>query len=237
MMACLQYSSLSSHDDLPETATSNEEILDLIQQWKREESKRAIVMVVAGKSGTGKSTLINNFLALDSNKAAESLLQLTSVTKEVARYDGEVNGVLIRAVDMPSLHTRRHSSDKEKEVVAALSHVTDGNADILIYCVSLTQRLDLIDERNIGALIKAFGKKIWHNAILVLTHADSVLNYENSNLDKLGELVAAFTEKLQEILREYEINACIKPYHPSEFSIPDILLETNVEAPDTFEEL
>ena len=197
-------------------------------------------MVVGGKSGTGKSTLINNFLALDSSNAAESHLQPTSVTKEVKRYDGEVNRVLVRAVDMPGLHARGHNSDTEAEVVAALSHITDGNADVLIYCVSLTQRLDSIDERNISTLIKAFGKKIWDNAIFVLTHADSVLEDEDSNLD---ELVAAFTKELQEILKECEIKACIKPLsfcHPSKFSIPDISLVTKVEAPDTesvFEEI
>ena len=221
-------------DDLPETARSNEELLDLIQQWKQDNSKRDIVIVVAGKSGTGKSTLINNFLALDGSRAAEARLQPTSVTKEVKRYDGEVNGVLIRAIDMPGLHARRHTDDKEKEVVAALSHVTDGNADILIYCTSLTQRLDTIDERNISTLIKAFGKKVWDNAILVLTHADSVLEDEESNLD---ELIAGFTEELQEILAECEVETYIKPLsscHTSESSPPADLLslgETEV-APD-----
>ena len=75
--------------------------------------------------------------------------------------------------------------------------------------MSLTQRLDSIDERNIRTLIKAFGKKIWDNAIFVLTHADSVLEDEDSNLD---ELVAAFTEELQEILAECEVESCIKPF-------------------------
>ena len=105
-------------DDLPETTRSNEELLDLIQQWKQDNTKRDIVIVVGGKSGTGKSTLINNFLTLDSSKAAESRLQPTSVTKNVKVYNGKVNGVLVRAVDMPGLHARRHSGDTEKEVAS-----------------------------------------------------------------------------------------------------------------------
>ena len=209
--------------DLPETATANEDLIDLIQQWKQDNSKRDIVMVVAGKSGTGKSTLINNFLTLDKNKAAESRLQPTSVTKDVKRYDGKVNGVSIRAVDMPGLHARKHSVDTESDVIAGLSYNTNGQADILIYCVSLTQRLDLIDEKNIATLNKAFGKKIWHNAIFVLTHADSVLEDEDnaSNFDKVVE---EFTKELQEILAESEVKACIKPFssgHASESSISE----------------
>ena len=58
-------------DDLPETARSNEELLDLIQQYNQENPERDIVIVVGGKSGTGKSTLINNFLSLEGSEAAE----------------------------------------------------------------------------------------------------------------------------------------------------------------------
>ena len=85
-----------SDETLAETTRCNEELIDLIQQWKRDNSKRDIVIVVAGKSGTGKSTLINNFLALDRSRAAEARLKPTSVTEKVKVYNGEVNGVLVR---------------------------------------------------------------------------------------------------------------------------------------------
>ena len=134
-------------DDSPQATRSNEELLDMIQQWNVDNSEREIVVVIGGKSGTGKSTLINNFLSLDGNEAAEAQIQPTSVTHNVKVYKREVSSVRIRAVDMPGLHARRHSSDMEKEVIAALSHHTEGKADILIYCISLTQRLDSIDER------------------------------------------------------------------------------------------
>ena len=104
------------------------------------------MIVVAGKSGTGKSTLINNFLTLDGStgNAAETHLQPNSVTHNVEVYKGGVNGVLVRAVDMPGLYAHRHNRDTEKDVIAALLHHTEGKADILIYCVSLTQRLSWI---------------------------------------------------------------------------------------------
>lgn len=194
-------------EDDPETARANEEVLDLIEQWNMANPERDIVVVVAGKSGTGKSTLINNFLTLGGTKAADTRLQPTSVTTKVERYDGEVNGVRIRAIDMPGLHALDDSDDVESaQVIAALTHVTDGEADILIYCVSLTQRLDFIDKKNIDTLIKAFGKKVWDNSILILTHADSVLEDEDTNFD---ELVEKFTKELHRILIKYEVNACI----------------------------
>jgi GTPase Era involved in 16S rRNA processing len=208
--------------DVPETARANEELFDLIQQWKQDNSKRDIVIVVAGKSGTGKSTLINNFLGLDGSNAAETRLQPTSVTHDVKVYKGEVNGVLVRAVDMPGLHALGDSEDTvitESEVVAALSHFTDGKADILIYCASLIQRVDFIDEGNIATLNKAFGEKIWDNSILVLTWADYVLK-DKDNARNFDEIVDKFTKVLQKILAKYEITACIKPFSASESSIP-----------------
>ena len=218
-------------EDSPQTTRSSEEFLDKVQQWNMDNSNREIVIVVGGKSGTGKSTLINNFLTLDSSKAVEARIQPTSVIDNVRMYKGEMSGVLVRAVDMPGLHARRHNRDKEKEVIAALSHHTEGKADILIYCVSLTQRLDSIDERNIATLNRAFGKKLWDNAILVLTHADSVLEVED-NADNLDEIVQGFTKELEEILADCaKVKTCVKPFsscHTSESSNPDPSPETEV---------
>ena len=221
-------------DDSPQTTRSNEELLDKIQQWNLDNSEREVVIVVGGKSGTGKSTLVNNFLTLDGKEAAEARIQPTSVTDNVKVYKGEMNGVLVRAVDMPGLHAHRHNRDKEKDVIATLSHHTEGKADILIYCVSLTQRLDSIDERNIATLNKAFGKKLWANTILVLTHADTVLE-DDDNADKLDEIVEGFTKELEEILTDCAgIKACVRPFsscHTSESSNPDPSPTTEV-APD-----
>ena len=213
-------------DDSPQTTRSNEELLDMIQQWNLDNSEREIVVVVGGKSETGKSTLISNFLTLDGKEAAEARIQPTSMTHNVKVYKGEVSSIHVRAVDMPGLHARRHSSDMEKEVIAALSHHTEGKADILIYCVSLTQRLDSIDERNIATLNKAFGEKLWTNAILVLTHADTILEDED-NADKLDDIVKEFAKKFEEILADCSgIKACAKPFS---FSDPDPSLASEGE--------
>ena len=204
----------SDPEDLPGTTRTNEELVDLIQLWKQENAERCVIVVVAGKSGTGKSTLINNFVTLDpGQERPEARRKPTSVTKKVGSYDGEVNGVRIRAVDMPGLHARKDSADAEKEAVAFLHHETDGKADLLMYCVSLTQRLDSIDERNIETLVKAFGEKIWDDAIFVLTHADTILDeseYDNTSTS-LHDLVKEFTEELRSILAKSGIEMCIKP--------------------------
>ena len=194
-------------EDAPETTTSSEDLCDMIQQLQQDDPKRDIVVVVAGKSGAGKSTLINNFLALDPSRAAKADFQPTSVTETAQRYDEEVNGILVRAIDMPGLHAL--DSKKEEAVIADLIHVTGNKADVMIYCVKLNDRLDETDKKNIGTLTTAFGKKIWNNAIFVLTHADLILEDGKTDLD---ELITKFSKTLEEMLAKHEVETYIEPF-------------------------
>ena len=185
------------------------------EQLQREEIGREVVVVVAGKSGTGKSKLINNLLVLDQSESAPvSRIQPTSVTKDVDEYRRKVNEIPILAIDTPGLHARRHREEEEARIVASLCQLTNGEADILIYCINLKQRLDLIDEMNIKTLNKAFGQNIWKNAIIVFTHADAALedrdSRESADSEWLNTLCLDFGKELQQILSDVGVNACIQ---------------------------
>ena len=205
-----------SVENLAETTTANEEVIDLIQRWQKENIDRDIVVVVAGKSGAGKSTLINNFLTLDKHEAAKTGLQPTSVTKDVKEYKGEVNGIPIRAIDMPGLHARDHSEDTPAEIVATLIHLTNRKADILIYCIPLHQRMNEVDEKNIRTLNEVFSKVIWKNAIVAFTHADYII-LENQDLVDTGTdydgILSKFRKELQVTLRRFGVLARVISLH------------------------
>ena len=74
---------------------------------------------------------------LDKHEAAKTGLQPTSVTKDVKEYKGEVNGVPIRAIDVPDLHALDHNEDTQAEIITTLTHLTNSKADILFYCIPL----------------------------------------------------------------------------------------------------
>ncbi|MCG8621879.1 MAG: 50S ribosome-binding GTPase [Proteobacteria bacterium] len=205
--------SLDSLSGSAETTTANEELVDLIQRWQKENIDRDIVVVVAGKGGAGKSTLINNFLTLDRDRAAKTGLQPTSVTKDVKEYKGEVNGIPIRAIDMPGLHAQDHSEDTPAEIVATLIHLTNRKADILIYCIPLHQRMDLVDKKNIHTLNKAFGEIIWENAIVAFTHADYILEKQKAGKVNYDQLLSDFREELQILLRRVGVLARVISLH------------------------
>lgn len=216
---------MSDDDDegSPETATANEELHYLIQQWQKENIDRDIVVVVAGKGGAGKSTLINYFLTLGEDKAAETGLRPTSVTKKVEEYRGEVNGVPIRAIDMPGLHARDHNEDTPAEIVATLIHLTNRKADILIYCIPLNQRLDMVDEKNIRTLNEAFSEIIWKNAVVAFTHADYVLGKQKASKPNYGRVLSEYSEEFQATLQHFGVLAHVTPFHV----VPNIKADAN----------
>ena len=203
----------SDDDDLAETTIENEEVVDLIQRWQKENIDRDIIVVVAGKSGAGKSTLINNFLTLGKDEAAKTGLQPTSVTKNVKEYKGEVNGIPIRAIDMPGLHARDHSEDTPVEIIATLTHLTDCKADILIYCIPLHQRMDEGDEKNIRTLNEVFSEAIWKNAIIAFTHADYILERQRAGKVNYDRVLSDFREEFQVTITRFGVSACIISLH------------------------
>ena len=195
------------------TVTANEEVVDLIQRWQKENIDRDIIVVVAGKSGAGKSTLINNFLTLGKHEAAKTGLQPKSVTKNVKEYKGEVNGIPIRAIDMPGLHARDHSEDMPVEIIATLTHLTNRKADILIYCIPLHQRMDKGDEENIRTLNEVFSEVIWKNAIVAFTHADYILDKQKAGKANYDRVLSNFREEFQGTIRSFGVLARVISLH------------------------
>ena len=132
--------------------------------------------------------------------------QHQSLRMSRSSYKGDVNGIPIRAIDMPGLHARDHSEDTPAEIVATLIHLTNRKADILIYCSPLNQRIDKIDEKIIRTLNKVFSEVIWKNAIVAFTHADYVLEKQKTDYDGL---LSEFRKEFQATLRHFGVLACV----------------------------
>ena len=183
-------------EDQPVTATADEEFI------KKLVRERALVLVTAGKPGAGKSTLINNLLGLRGKKAAESKADPKSVTKTVDYYEEEVRGITVRIIDTPGLEAEDLSSKEEQEALEDLSALTDGKADIMLYCMKLTDRADKKDERIVKKLTEAFGEEVWRHTVLVLTFGDAVLNEDEGDRD----ILERFTNEFEEVLKKADVN-------------------------------
>ena len=142
-------------------------------------------------------------LGLTGKKAAKSEPSPDSVTKFVDYFDKEVHGINVRIIDTPGLEAKDLTSKEEQEALATLSILSDGKADIMLYCMKLTDRADDIDERIVQKLTRAFGEKIWRHTVLVLTFGDAVLD-QNEECNK--STLEKFTSKFEEILKKAGIN-------------------------------
>ena len=156
-------------------ATNTDEIT--FNEW-HEKTSRDITLVTAGQSGTGKSTLVQNLLCLADNDAKAPVVAVQSpdpVTKEVKSFSNCINGMKITIVDMPSLAAA--SDDEEKKIIAELTKVTEGGADMLLYCANMGpsgSKLNDLDRKIVKLLTSAFTPEIWEKTILVLTFGNIV---------------------------------------------------------------
>ena len=133
---------------------------------------RGMTLVTAGQAGAGKSTLVKNMLRLEEGDSIPvSKHSASSVTEKVQVYEHDVDGVQVKIVDMPGLVA---PDQNEKKLIAQLQKKTKGEADMLLYCVSMApcSKLGYIDIGIVRLLTATFKKEIWERTILVLTFGD-----------------------------------------------------------------
>jgi hypothetical protein len=172
---------------------------DVLDKWYEATNRKQITLVTAGRSGVGKSTLIGNMLQLKGDAAPQYQHGPSSTTTEVKTYTNTVNGVEVKIIDTPGLAA---TDVNEAKIIAQLQAESRGEADMLLYCVSLLpdSKIDEQDAKVIKTLKVAFGPDIWSHAILVLTFANWViLDLEEGTT--LNDLVRAYAAKFESILQ------------------------------------
>ena len=160
------------------------------------------VIVTAGKSGVGKSTMINNVLELEGDAKCPTGDDADPTTREVKLHFSFKNNVKVTVVDTPGLGGL--NSRERRKVLKDLSKVTKEKADILLYCVSLhpAAKIDAADVEIIKLFTSAYGPEIWSHAILVLTYANERTARNDA---KYRELIAGYARNFQQALRTAKV--------------------------------
>jgi GTP-binding protein EngB required for normal cell division len=139
-----------------------------------------VKILVLGRTGSGKSTLINNILG---RKIAPVGHRLYPETRTVSAYKKEIYGVSVTVCDTPGLGD---ASGNEEEYMKNIKAYC-GNPDLVIYCQSMDNtRWHADDENAIKIVTKHLGKEIWNYSMLVLTFADKfVANLPENETDDI----------------------------------------------------
>ena len=131
-------------------------------------------ILVIGETGSGKSTLINNFLGREVAPVGHTM---QSETPKVTPYDVEVKGVGLSVYDTPGLDDSRGPIHETGDLKIMRNLLAKGKIHLVIYCLRMTEtrmRANLIHE------LQEYDKigLPWKHTIMALTFADCVPNFD-----------------------------------------------------------
>ena len=141
--------------------------------------KREISVLLLGKGGVGKSTLVNQMLGerkLRVNpyglSSQDRVVMLSRKVDEPAQGSGQGLDVTLNVIDTPGLLLNDRVHESALSSIAA--KIQGKPIDVVLY----VDRLDLyavetMDRHVIAAVGRVLGKGVWDKALVVLTHGDS----------------------------------------------------------------
>lgn len=169
----------------------------------------SIEILVTGKVGVGKSTLVNALVGMNVAKAGDNV---TTVTKYIQRKVAVRNGIHVYITDTPGFGNV--DLDDEDMLRAALKH--NKHTDLLLFCMNITERFDHQHINTIKAITKVFGKGVWKKGLFALTSAN-LLDEERFG-SKLDEWENELRKKMKQII-DPQVAAKI-PIVPTGFKEP-----------------
>ena len=150
----------------------------------REGTSSDIHLLVVGKTGQGKSTLINSLIELEEDIAKEGA-ETTSCTKSCHSYvyPELLPGVKVRIVDSPGL---QDIYTNEQQYIQEMKSQCQ-EVSLVLYCMKMTDhRLANDDILALRKLNQAFGPGFWKRVLFVLTFANNEKCDQRDSRDEYG---------------------------------------------------
>ena len=215
---------LSEEDVLQGARTTNpdittEQLIHLAndpETLEKIKSAKEFRLIVIGKTGTGKSTLINGLIGAPVAKV-EYDLTTEGVTEKVESYPSKINDIEIVAYDSPGLED---GSGKEEDYLEEIYQTCQQGIDLVIFAISMTGKRftpDNPDARAIEKFTRKLKPEIWERTLVVLTCAN-VCEALNPHLRRKSKeekklffkkLVSDYTAVIHQTLKTTDVPAAI----------------------------
>ncbi|KAF8933784.1 hypothetical protein BGZ47_010702 [Haplosporangium gracile] len=144
------------------------------QQQKAEAmpSSREFTVVALGRSGEGKSTLLNSILGKEMFLTKASVSEVTTKVNQATNHFLNIpTNPVMHCIDTPSFNGQLHDPVRVKELGELLTKVAAG-VDAFLFVVKCTRyRYDSTFESTLQTLQRLLTPAFWPKLIVVFTHA------------------------------------------------------------------
>ena len=141
-----------------------------LEKWIDE--SKSVNIFITGKTGTGKTSLVNSLVG---NIVSQEGTSLDPGTTNVSRYRQKLDEIVINVWDSPGL---QDGTGQEAEYVNNIIRRWK-KIDLFVFCVRMSEIRFVPGNPDIISMHlpkEALGSSIWKNALLVLTFANDVVN-------------------------------------------------------------
>ncbi len=187
---------------------------------------------MTGKTGTGKSSLINAIVGKDVVKEGKDL---GGVTRAVTLFTAEIDDVTFNIWYSPGL---QDTTEDDGAITGRIKSTLKENCHqlhLLLYCVRMDRdRFEKNEEEAIKHFTDIFKPKIWETSVFALTFANHVLPPSERDTDEdapkwFKERIGKFQKKIVNALvsagmdREKALNVQVIPtgYHTANRHMPN----------------
>ena len=146
---------------------------------------KSLTLVVVGKPGCGKSTLVGDVLGPGVKEKPKVGEGKEPVTMGTELYKIKVGDVTVNVCDTRGLFDTAEGGHEEKTINDVKEICTNDRNGVLLVCIEMHSRSDSVTAETLAYLHKKCGPQIWDFAVIVLTKANE---YPEANwLQKKGK--------------------------------------------------
>ncbi|EDO40080.1 predicted protein [Nematostella vectensis] len=178
-------------------------IIDLLTRYYEEDledSCRTFKVIVVGRTGVGKSHLVNTLMG---EYVVEEGQDLDPCTSTVSKHEKRIGRTRVTVWDSPGLQDGHH----EDEVYLNRIKPVLREIDVMLYCIKMDDTRFIENEVNAIRAISSLDRDIWRRTAVILTFANKVRNQEDEiDIDHFRIKKEQWKSKVTNVLMECAVS-------------------------------